>query len=92
MSWGGKFALTTDHLPHIHAPAPGLYVGAGCNGRGVALASQIGPMLAQLCIGGAREELPIPVSAIAQIPFHSLRRPAIEAVALWYRTLDGLGR
>jgi glycine/D-amino acid oxidase-like deaminating enzyme len=92
MSWGGPFALTTDHLPHIHNPAPGLYAALGCNGRGVALASQIGPLLADLCLGRPADDLPIPVTRISAIPFHFLRRPALEAVALWYRALDYTGR
>jgi glycine/D-amino acid oxidase-like deaminating enzyme len=35
--WGGRFALTADHLPHLHNPAPGLYAVIGCNGRGGAV-------------------------------------------------------
>lgn len=89
--WGGPFALTLDHLPHIHAPAPGLFVGLGCNGRGVALASQVGPLLARLCDGAPPESLPIPVTSIAPIPLHFLRRPALEGAAAWFRVLDAVG-
>ena len=90
-SWGGRIALTVDHLPHIHAPAPGLYIGLGYNGRGVALGSQMGALLADLCAGKPPEDLPLPVTAARAIPFHVLRRPALETAAAWYRVLDGIG-
>lgn len=41
-AWGGRFALTVDHLPHIHQPDDGLFIAIGCNGRGIAMMSQIG--------------------------------------------------
>jgi glycine/D-amino acid oxidase-like deaminating enzyme len=91
-SWGGNFALTLDHLPHIHNPTAGLYAAAGCNGRGVAMLSQIGRLIADLAAGNtAQTESPIPVTPIASIPFHPLRRPGLELATLWYRTSDKLG-
>ncbi len=88
-SWGGRFALTADHLPHIHNPEPGLFMAVGCNGRGVAMMSQIGRLLADLAtqatpLAGS----PIPVTPVAPLPFHAFRRPALEAVTLWYRARD----
>ncbi len=90
-TWGGPFALTLDHLPHIHVPAPGLFASLGCNGRGVALASQLGGLLADLCNGAPAESLPLPVTAVSPIPLHFLRRPALEGAALWFRVLDAAG-
>ena len=90
-AWGGRFALTLDHLPHIHAPGLGLFVGLDCNGRGIALASQMGPLLADLCSGTPAESLPLPVTALSPIPLHFLRRPALEGAALWFRMLDAAG-
>lgn len=90
-AWGGRFALTLDHLPHIHAPEPGLFVGLGCNGRGIALASQMGPLLADLCTGTPAESLPLPVTALLPIPLHFLRRPVLEGAAVWFKALDTLG-
>jgi hypothetical protein len=75
-SWGGNFALTLDHLPHIHNPAAGLYAAAECNGRGVAMLSQIGRLIADLAAGNiVQTESPIPITPVASIPFHPLRRP-----------------
>lgn len=35
--WNGQLAMTLDHYPHLHEPAPGLLIGLGYNGRGVAM-------------------------------------------------------
>lgn len=88
--WGGRFALTTDHLPHIGNPAEGLYYVLGCNGRGVALLSQLGRVLGDLANGLPHDEIPVPMGEIAPIPFHRFRRAGLETVALWYRALDRL--
>ena len=44
--WNGQIAVTMDHFPHIHEPAPGILVCLGYNGRGVAMATAMGPELA----------------------------------------------
>lgn len=31
--WSGYFAVTTDHLPHVHEPERNLHISVGCNGR-----------------------------------------------------------
>lgn len=88
-AWGGRFALTVDHLPHIHEPAKGLFAAIGCNGRGVAMMSQIGGLLAELASDAlAAEDCPVPVTTLHTIPFHALRRPGLEAVTMWYRFRD----
>lgn len=92
-AWGGRFALTADHLPHIHNPEPGLYAVLGCNGRGVAMFSQLGRLLADIRVGEiAENDGPLPLSPVIPIPLYPLRRVAVEAAALWYRALDRLGR
>eukprot|EP01032_Pedospumella_encystans_P003420 gene3420-4042_t len=40
--WFGRVAMTPDHLPHLHEPAPGLLVAAGCQGRGIGLMVSLG--------------------------------------------------
>jgi glycine/D-amino acid oxidase-like deaminating enzyme len=90
-SWGGRFALTSDHLPHIHRLQPGLIAGLGYNGRGVALASAVGRLLADVALGAEEEEIPLPITDVRQIPFHELRRPALETFVMWYRFLDNIG-
>ena len=89
--WAGTFALTLDGLPHVHVPEDGLYIGLGYNGRGVAMASQMGRLLAELAIGQEPERSPVPVSAIRPIPLHRLRVMGAETLGAWHRTLDRLG-
>ena len=44
-AWGGRLAMTRDHYPHVHEPAPGVLVCLGYNGRGVAMATAMGAQL-----------------------------------------------
>ncbi len=86
--WSGKVALTADHLPHIHEPAPGVTAALGYNGRGVAMASRMGKLLADHVLGARAEELGLPVTSIQPLPFWSLRQPALAALIGWYRFRD----
>jgi sarcosine oxidase len=89
-SWGGLFALTPDFLPHINKLDEGLFSVLGCNGRGVAMLSQLGSCLADLVITKDHDVSPLPVTPPASVPLHSLRRPALEAAVMWYRAMDAL--
>jgi len=86
--WGGRIAVTQDHLPHIHQPAPGLWTGLGCNGRGVALSTVMGRLLAELVLGKDPRELPLPVSTIKAFPFHRFHRVGAKAVLHWREFQD----
>ena len=86
--WGGKIAITKDHLPHIHQPAPGLYTGLGCNGRGVAMSTVMGRLLAELVLGKSEAEMPIPVTKIKKYPFHRFHHTGIKIVVPWKEFLD----
>lgn len=81
--WSGRVALTTDHLPHLHVLDEGLYAGLGYNGRGVAMATAMGTVLARLVAGERAETLPFPVTAMAPIPLHPLREAGVRLVAAW---------
>jgi glycine/D-amino acid oxidase-like deaminating enzyme len=88
--WGGKVALTLDHWPHLHEPAPGLYAGLGYNGRGVAMATLMGRWLADRVQGVADRDAPFPVTPLRRVPFHRWRRPVLAAAVAWKRLLDRL--
>ncbi len=88
--WGGNVALTSDHLPHLHEPQPGLLAGLGYNGRGVAMSHVMGRVLAERVLGKAREDLPFPVTAINNMPFRSLQMLGKGSVINWMRLLDAL--
>jgi glycine/D-amino acid oxidase-like deaminating enzyme len=68
--WGGLVAMTSDHLPHMHELAPGLLAGLGYNGRGVAMATVMGRLLARRIQGASTEELGFPATPVRPIPLH----------------------
>ncbi|MFT5657029.1 MAG: glycine/D-amino acid oxidase-like deaminating enzyme [Gammaproteobacteria bacterium] len=86
--WGGQIAVTQDHLPHVHQIAPGLLAGLGCNGRGVALSTVMGRLLAEMALGKGPRELPIPLSQIQRYPFHRFHRVGIKLAVAWKQICD----
>jgi glycine/D-amino acid oxidase-like deaminating enzyme len=88
--WAGRIALTRDSVPHIHEPSPNLRIVLGYNGRGVALATQMGRYLSRAITKG--EKLPYPTSAIEPIPLHGLKRLYIGLAVAYYGLCDRIGR
>jgi glycine/D-amino acid oxidase-like deaminating enzyme len=86
--WCGRVAVTRDFLPHLHEPAPRLFIDIGCQGRGIGLQTAMGKAIANYIHTGDANALPIPVSAIKPIPMHNLRKLYVSAVAAWYRFND----
>jgi len=90
--WGGLVAMTQDQLPHLHEPAPGLLAGLGYNGRGVAMATVMGRLLARRALGAQVAELGFPVSPVTPVPFHALSGIGARATIQYLRFIDGLAR
>ena len=88
--WSGQLAITPDHYPHIHEPAPGVLVCVAYNGRGVAMSSAMGPQLAKRTLGGAAAEIDMPITDLKEIPFHALWKTAVAARVLYGRIRDYL--
>lgn len=89
--WVGRVALTRDFIPHLHAPAPGLLIAVGFNGKGVAMTTLMGRIIADH-IRAPAEPPAYPGTDIRPIPFHALRQPGLH-LAMHYQTLmDRLGR
>jgi glycine/D-amino acid oxidase-like deaminating enzyme len=88
--WSGRVALTVDHLPHLHEPRPGVLIGLGYNGRGVAMATVMGKLLADRALGASPAEIGWPVTPIEPIPLHRWRLPAMALVVHWKRFQDWL--
>jgi glycine/D-amino acid oxidase-like deaminating enzyme len=86
--WSGRVALTLGHFPHIFDLGPGMWAGGGYMGRGVAMASAMGSLLAQCASGADVASLPFPPTKPKPIPFHALRKPGIEIAVAWKRLLD----
>lgn len=70
--WGGNIAMTENALPHIHNIAPGLLAAIGCNGRGVAMGTVMGRVLAENVMEKTNE-LDVPISPVKQIMFKQLK-------------------
>ena len=86
--WNGQLAMTKDHYPHLHAPAPGLLAGLGYNGRGVAMGTAMGRQLARRILG---ERVDMPVTPIRPIAFHRFWRIGVAAKVMEGRLRDRLG-
>ncbi|WP_139215134.1 FAD-dependent oxidoreductase, partial [Oceanisphaera psychrotolerans] len=85
--WSGYFAVTTDHLPHVHEPEKNLHIAVGCNGRGIAVSTALGKQLASRVLGATASELAVPVTSIRPVPFHLFRGLGVKA-ATWFKRLQ----
>ena len=90
--WDGKIAVTLDRLPRFHELAEGVYTGLGYSGRGIAMATAMGKLLAQRVQGTPASELPVPVSPLKSVPMRSLLIPMARVRMNWWRVLDRLER
>jgi glycine/D-amino acid oxidase-like deaminating enzyme len=89
-AWSGRLAMTPDHYPHLHEPAPGVLACLGYNGRGVAMASAMGGQVARAIADGPGQ-LDMPLTPLRPIPLHGLWRPAVAARVAYGRIRDALG-
>lgn len=90
--WGGLVAMTRDSLPHLHELAPGLFAGLGYNGRGVAMATVMGRLLARRALGVSVGELGFPVSPVLPMPLHALSGVGARATIQYLRLVEGVAR
>jgi len=88
--WGGRIAITDDHLPHLHEPKPGLLIGLGYNGRGVAMSNVMGRVMAERVLGADIDALPFPNTLIRDIPFRMPKLLGMRAAIGFMRFLDYL--
>lgn len=87
--WGGRLAITTDHLPHLHEPATGILAGLGYKGRG--LATVMGRILSERVLGKRTEDLAIPSTPFKSFrlkPLHKLGLPSAIKYFEWHDALD----
>ncbi|MGE0719680.1 MAG: NAD(P)/FAD-dependent oxidoreductase [Alphaproteobacteria bacterium] len=87
--WHGYVGITQDRMPHLHELAPGVVGWIGCQGRGVALATIMGRIVAEWVATGSRDGLPLPVAPLAPIPAHGFARRIARGMLLLYRWRDG---
>jgi glycine/D-amino acid oxidase-like deaminating enzyme len=90
--WSGYLALTRDHLPVILRLGDGIYAGIGCNGRGIAMATMIGMLLADLLSGSGESDCAVPITPLRRMATFHLRRPGVAIAVIVNRMLDDMGR
>ena len=90
--WSGYLALTQNHLPVIHRHADGLYAGIGCNGRGIAMATLVGELLAGLVSGLRESDCAVPVTPASRMARFHLRQPGVAVAVVANRLFDNLER
>jgi len=88
--WNGRIGITQDRYPHIHRLAPGLWSWVGCNGRGVALSISLGRELAAAVAGVPLNELALPVTEVATMPFYPIARRVAPFVLAWLKRRDNV--
>lgn len=86
--WSGMAAVEPDFLPHLLDLGPGLIAGRACNGRGIAMTTAMGRVLADWAAGSDARDLPIPFAPPAPIPFHAAARHAPNILLGWSMLRD----
>ncbi|MEF0940907.1 NAD(P)/FAD-dependent oxidoreductase [Rhizobium sp. BR 362] len=89
-SWSGIAAVEPDFLPHLVDLGPDLIAGFACNGRGIAMTTVMGRVLADWAAGSDPRDLPIPFAPPAPIPFHGLLKHAPNMLLPWSMLRDRL--
>jgi len=61
--WHAKGAAAADLLPHLYEPQPGLFAALGFAGRGLAMGTMLGRVLAQRAQGKSAGKADFPVTS-----------------------------
>jgi glycine/D-amino acid oxidase-like deaminating enzyme len=86
--WSGMVAVTLDDFPHIGSHDEGIFYAMGYGGRGVALSSLMGRLLAKWLCGEEIRPGPMASASFKPIPFHRWRVPEMQIMAAYYRLRD----
>lgn len=89
--WGGYIAATSNNYPQLNDFGNGITAGLGYNGRGVAMATAMGKVLADFAIGVPVADLDFPVTPLHRLPFHQFHRLGVTAKVAKYKLMDRLG-
>lgn len=90
--WGGRVAMTFDHLPHIGGEE-GRYFVVGCQGSGVVMMTYLGHMLAEKMLAGAKDAVCAYDDGLP--PEHALYGGTpwfMPVVGTWFKFRDRLER
>ncbi|GEO86843.1 MULTISPECIES: NAD(P)/FAD-dependent oxidoreductase [Alphaproteobacteria] len=88
-SWHGQVAITQDHFPHLVAPEKNVHLMFGYNGRGIAVSTMAGHMLAERIASGGTADVDLSVrDRLTPVPFHDFWRTGAEITMSWNRLKD----
>ena len=85
-SWGGNVALTLNHFPQISVFENGIISLSGYNGRGVALTTALGKVVAEFLSQVPEKDLNFPIQKLKSIPFPKYHNMVLP-FATWYKKL-----
>ena len=77
--WAARDSLTPDLIPHLYEPEPGLFAAIGFNGRGLAIGTALGSVIARRVLGEPAKDMPYPTTPTSNVPFN------LPAAATFYR-------
>lgn len=89
--WAARDTITPELVPHLYEPAPGLFSAVGFNGRGLAIGTALGSVIARRILGEPAESLPYPTTPASSLPFNLPEaarfylRLGIERLRRWVR-------
>jgi glycine/D-amino acid oxidase-like deaminating enzyme len=89
-AWGGRLAMTQDSYSHWHEPAKGVMACLAYNGRGVAMATTMGALMAKRILDPAAP-CDMPITDLKPIALHGLWPLAVRGAILRGRISDFLG-
>ena len=88
-AWGGRIAMTTDHIPRFHMPDKSFVTVTSYNGRGIGPGTVFGKLMAQLVQGEVEpKDIPLPLQAEKPIFMRNLRGLFYETGARLYHTVQ----
>lgn len=90
--WCGRVAVPAASIPMLSQPAPGLTVALGYYGRGVAMATRMGVLVADLVQGLPAAESVYPVTPFKAMPAAPLHRNVARVAANVMRFQDLIER
>jgi sarcosine oxidase len=90
--WGGRVAVPAAGIPILCQPAPGLTAALGYYGRGVAMATRMGALVADLVQGLPANESVYPVTPFKAMPAAPLHRNVARVAANVMRIQDLIER
>jgi glycine/D-amino acid oxidase-like deaminating enzyme len=89
-AWGGLVAMTPNHMPLLHEPAANLLACVGYNGRGIAMATVLGRILAGWASGLPWQDIGYPVTKIRPMALHEYSELAARLAIQYYRLRDAI--